>query len=174
MHESLSSLCAFPLKELFKKNVSTDARIQESRDPKAPRFDVVRTFPLLFYCKRSPADVTTFLFRTLHSRCQTGSCWIYGGLSCTGIDFSPSTSVFPYHYHSTDPPCSYFIHLLSTVSCWYSSAGIATRYGLDAPGIESRWGRDFPHPSRPALGPPSLVYNGYRVFPGGKAAGEWR
>jgi len=29
----------------------------------------------------------------------------------------------------------------------------ATRYGLDGPGIESRWGRDFPHPSRPALGP---------------------
>jgi hypothetical protein len=28
--------------------------------------------------------------------------------------------------------------------------GIATRYGLDGPGIESRWGRDFPHLSRPA------------------------
>ena len=34
-----------------------------------------------------------------------------------------------------------------------SSVGIATRYRLDGPGIESRWGRDFPHPSRPALGP---------------------
>ena len=34
----------------------------------------------------------------------------------------------------------------------YSSVGIATRYGLDGPGIESRLGRDFPHPSRPALG----------------------
>ena len=34
-----------------------------------------------------------------------------------------------------------------------SSVGIATRYGLDGPGIESRWGRDFPHPSRPTLGP---------------------
>ena len=33
-----------------------------------------------------------------------------------------------------------------------SSVGIATRYWLDDPGIESRWGRDFPHPSRPALG----------------------
>ena len=29
--------------------------------------------------------------------------------------------------------------------------GIATAYGLDDPGIESRWGRDFPHLSRPAL-----------------------
>jgi len=32
-----------------------------------------------------------------------------------------------------------------------SSVGTATCYGLDGPGIESRWGRDFPHPSRPAV-----------------------
>ena len=31
--------------------------------------------------------------------------------------------------------------------------GLATGYGLDGPGIESRWRRDFPHLSRPALGP---------------------
>ena len=35
----------------------------------------------------------------------------------------------------------------------YSSVGIATRYGLDGPGIESWWGRDFSHLSRPALRP---------------------
>jgi hypothetical protein len=34
-----------------------------------------------------------------------------------------------------------------------SSVGIATRYELDGTGIESRWGRDFPLPSRTALGP---------------------
>jgi len=34
--------------------------------------------------------------------------------------------------------------------------GIATCYGLDGPGIESRWGRDFPHLSRPALGSTQL------------------
>jgi hypothetical protein len=34
-----------------------------------------------------------------------------------------------------------------------SVVGIATAYGLDGPGIESRWGRDFPHLSRPALRP---------------------
>ena len=34
-----------------------------------------------------------------------------------------------------------------------SSVGIATRYGLEGPGIESRWGGYFLHPSRPALGP---------------------
>jgi hypothetical protein len=48
-----------------------------------------------------------------------------------------------------------------------SSVGIATRYRLDGPGIEYRWWRDFPHP-------PSLQCNGYRVFPGGKAAEAWR
>jgi len=34
-----------------------------------------------------------------------------------------------------------------------SIIGIATGYGLDGLGIESRWGRDFPHLSRLALRP---------------------
>jgi len=34
-----------------------------------------------------------------------------------------------------------------------SVVGIATTYGLDGPGIESRWGREFPNLSRPALSP---------------------
>jgi hypothetical protein len=33
------------------------------------------------------------------------------------------------------------------------SVGIATRYRLDGPTIDSRWGRDFPHSSIPVLGP---------------------
>ena len=46
--------------------------------------------------------------------------------------------------------------------------GIATAYRLDGPGIESRWGEIFrTSPDRP-WGPPSLLFNGYRVFPGGK------
>jgi hypothetical protein len=54
-----------------------------------------------------------------------------------------------------------------------SSVGIATDYGLDGPGIESRWSEIFrTRPDRP-WGPPSLLYNGYRVYPGGKAAGAW-
>ena len=49
-----------------------------------------------------------------------------------------------------------------------SVVGIATGYGLDSPGIESRWGEIFRTcPDRP-WGPPSLLYNGYLVFPGGK------
>jgi hypothetical protein len=34
-----------------------------------------------------------------------------------------------------------------------SSVSIMTSYGLEGPGIDSRWGRDFPHLSRPALRP---------------------
>ena len=34
-----------------------------------------------------------------------------------------------------------------------SSVGIATRYEMGGPGFEYRCGRDFPHPSRPALEP---------------------
>jgi hypothetical protein len=34
-----------------------------------------------------------------------------------------------------------------------SSVDIANGYGLDGPGIKSRWGRDFSHTSRPALWP---------------------
>jgi hypothetical protein len=34
-----------------------------------------------------------------------------------------------------------------------SSVGIATRCGMEGPGIESQCGRDFPHLSRPALWP---------------------
>ena len=45
-----------------------------------------------------------------------------------------------------------------------SLIGIATRYGIEGPGIESRWERDFPHrPDRP-WDSASFLYNGLRVF----------
>jgi hypothetical protein len=55
-----------------------------------------------------------------------------------------------------------------------SAVGIASRYGLDGPGIESRWGRNFPHPSRLALGPTQPTTQWVPdLFTGGKAAGAW-
>ena len=55
-----------------------------------------------------------------------------------------------------------------------SSVAIATRYGLDGPGIESRWRVRFSAPVQTDPGGQSnLLYNGYRVFPGNKAAGAW-
>ena len=54
------------------------------------------------------------------------------------------------------------------------AVGIATRYGLGGPEIESRWGGEifYTRPDRP-WGLPSLLYYGYRVFLGGKTAGAW-
>jgi hypothetical protein len=56
----------------------------------------------------------------------------------------PSTS-FAIHYYAVS---QYYIVLGSLDSV----VGTATHYGLDSPGIESQWGRDFPHLSRLALG----------------------
>ena len=53
-----------------------------------------------------------------------------------------------------------------------SSVGIATELRAGRSGIESRWGRDFPPRPDRSWGPPSLLYNGYRVFPGGKVRPE--
>jgi hypothetical protein len=47
--------------------------------------------------------------------------------------------------------------ILKYIRIWYRAGiaqlVIATRYGLEGHGIESHRGRDFPHPSRPALEP---------------------
>ena len=43
--------------------------------------------------------------------------------------------------------------MYDSLSSWDSIVSIVTRYGLEGPEIESRWGRDFLHLSRPALGP---------------------
>jgi hypothetical protein len=49
-----------------------------------------------------------------------------------------------------------------------SSVGITTGCGLDGPGIESWWVRDFPHPSRTSLRP--TLAGSF----GGKVTGAWR
>ena len=66
------------------------------------------------------------------------------------------------------------VNIIKYERSWDIAVGRATRYGLDGPGIDP--GRDevfCTRPDRP-WGPPSLLYNGYRVFPGGKAVGTWR
>ena len=47
-----------------------------------------------------------------------------------------------------------------------SSAHIVIEYGLDGPGIESRWGEVFRCPDMP-WGGPGLLHNGHRNVPGG-------
>ena len=46
-------------------------------------------------------------------------------------------------------------------------------YRLDCPGIESRWRRNFPHPSWSALVPTQTPILWVFVIPRGKAVGAW-
>ena len=49
------------------------------------------------------------------------------------------------------------------------SVGVATGYGLDSPGSNPGGGENFRNCTDRPWGPPSLLYNGYRVFPGVKS-----
>jgi hypothetical protein len=60
--------------------------------------------------------------------------------ACTRVQF-----LFDYYIHT-------YIHTYIQTGVPGSSVGIATDYGLDGPGIESRWGEIF-RPSRLALEP---------------------
>ena len=67
------------------------------------------------------------------------------------------------------PLCPYTLLGRDSVVC------TATRYWLDGPGIISRWGRGFPHPSRPFLGAHLACYTMVtESLSGGTAAGMWR
>ena len=59
----------------------------------------------------------------------------------------------------------------STVG-WDSSVDIATRYGLNSPGIEYRCRRDFMNPSIRALGPTQPAIQGVPIIPGVKRRGH--
>jgi hypothetical protein len=66
---------------------------------------------------------------------------------------------------------AFIVEVFNTLCGPGSSVSIATGYRLDSLGIKSRWGGEILRtcPDRPS-GLPSLLYNGYRVFPRGK---EW-
>jgi hypothetical protein len=67
--------------------------------------------------------------------------------------------------------CKHFVYM--NTEGHDSSVDIATHYGLDAPGSYPGGIEIFcTRPDRP-FGRPSLLYNGFRVFPGGKAAEAW-
>jgi hypothetical protein len=50
----------------------------------------------------------------------------------------------------------------------------STCYGLDGRWIEHRWGRDFPHPCRPTLGPNQPPVQSAPSYFRGKTVGAWR
>jgi hypothetical protein len=64
-------------------------------------------------------------------------------------------------------------NIRSNIEGRYSSVGIATCYGLDGSGIESRWAEIFCTCPDRLWDPPSPTYNEYRVFPEGKTVELW-
>ena len=99
-----------------------------------------------------------------------GACHSVMGMTCTQQRNSPYSTYLNY---SLNFICPNNITIISIVYLFRAGSqdgvnGIGTRYGLEGPGIESRWGEIFrTYPDRLRC-PPSLLYNGYRVFPGGK------
>jgi hypothetical protein len=76
-------------------------------------------------------------------------------------------------------PHTFFYIVFHTLCHWStstgrnSSVGIASRYGLEGPGIDSRWEARFSAHVQTGCGPLSLLYNGHQVsFPGVKWSGR--
>jgi len=76
--------------------------------------------------------------------------------------------ILPYWFLRLPPPLVWKSPLHTASRGPGSSVGIATGYGLDGPGSNPGVEEIFRTcPDRP-WGPSSLLYNGYRVFPGAK------
>ena len=60
----------------------------------------------------------------------------------------------PAKYATENIQCLALEHHVGLWCRWFriNSTCLATRYEVHGPGIESKWGRNFQHPSRPALG----------------------
>ena len=93
---------------------------------------------LLFYYVYS-SSCTAVTHKTVQSYCKPPMC-------C-------SLSQPPSGTYTANKNTALANYVMNTQLYVGRAVSIATGYGLDGPGIESRWGRDFPHLSRPVLGP---------------------
>ena len=109
-----------------------------------------------------------FLSTTQNCKSQ----WSFDPLYITSIPFGPwgvreyfQSSAFP--MYSWVSESLYYTCVYEVCSGRDSVVGLATRYGLDGPGIEFQWGQDFPHLPRPAVGPiqPPVWVRGQRQAP---------
>ena len=106
---------------------------------------------------KSLNDVSVAPFRVPHScmpSVHTGFSICLCSISLVCIDRADLLPMRYYIFLYFIPSSSrFFLTYTMQMSGPGSSVGIATDYGLDGPGMESRWGRDFPHLSTPDLEP---------------------
>jgi len=126
--------------------------------------DKIQTVDIIFIW----LDCIHCLIDIKHSRCCV-HCWRLAFFQWTQHSFSISSGQQRRHSHSQQWSVSWWCNHITdkvqlarycnNIILTYLkvdrdiSVGIATRYGLHRPEIKSRWGLDFPHPSKPALGP---------------------
>jgi len=120
------------------------------------RWAIYITLRLLYPFQRSLVGEVPEPLRTFHRRQKPPDL--------AGIQ-TPDRSARSSHYTELSPS-PYGPRLLSR----YSDSLRAGRPGDRIP----VGGEIFRTPTDRSCGPPSLLYNGYRVFPGGKADGVWR
>ena len=91
------------------------------------------SFPFQVPCPKK-TSYTLHWFR--NSQTQSSTVW----------EFRYLNSCHNSHKNTVKYSCLYFCHVRGRDS----AVSTATRYGLDGPGIECRWGQNFPHISRSA------------------------
>jgi len=124
----------------------------EFRSPPCRSFEITLRHTTL---GRDPQDECSAccrnLYLTTHNTHKRQTSMFPAGLEPT-IPASEWPQIYALGRSATGIGIWCLLGLITFLTVSVNIAGIATRYGLDGPGIESRWGRDFPHPSRPAPG----------------------
>jgi hypothetical protein len=115
-----------------------------------------------------PWGVTTIVPNTSAYRNQ------YPTTHCTKYLCAGQSVVFPYWCRTFITYEISFLPLIFKMGR-DNTVGIATRYGMDGPGTESRWEARIATPVQTGLGAyPASYTMGTGIFPGGKAVGAWR